>query len=103
MAQTTKSSQKAPVASGGGMAIASFVLGIVSFILGWIPFLPIILAIVGLGLGIADRNSARKALAWIGIALCAVEILWQIFYGGALIKNHGHLQVGSPTNQTQSQ
>jgi hypothetical protein len=101
MANRTNQAVSAP--AGGGMAIASFVLGIVALLTGWIPFLPLITALIGLVLGIMDRKSARRALAITGIVLCALEIVWQIFYGGALIKNHGHLEFGTPPEQVQTQ
>ena len=50
-----------PAASGGGLATAALVLGIVGVCLFWIPFLGPLIALVGLVLGVVGMGNAKKA------------------------------------------
>ena len=58
--------------SGGGLAIAGMVLGIICIVLCWIPFMDVILGIVGLVLSLLGRrSSARSGIAIAGL-VCSV-------------------------------
>lgn len=76
--------QHTPPQKTSGMAIAAFVVGIVSFLLAWIPvvnFVAIIGGLVALVLGILAINQARKGqvggkgLAIAGVVLAALAVL----------------------------
>jgi len=68
-----------PSPSGGGLAIAALVVGIVAFVLGWIPVLGLIIAVVGVVLGvIAVRKPQRRAFGWAAIGLSALAALTSI-------------------------
>lgn len=68
-----------PAPSGGGIAIAALVVGIVAFLLGWIPILGFIIAVVGIILGVvAVRKPQRKGFGWAAIALSALAALTSI-------------------------
>ena len=67
-----------PPEQGGGKAIASLVLGIIGM-LGWcLPLCGLPLTIVGLILGILDRNGPKRNLAIWGIVLCSIGLTLSI-------------------------
>ena len=62
-----------------GLAITSFVLGLVAMFLSWIPFVGLIASIIGLIMGIValvkiSKNSQLKGkwMAIVGIILCSI-------------------------------
>lgn len=64
---------------GGGIAIAALIVGIVAFLLGWIPVLGLIVAAVGIVLGIvAVRKPTRKGFGWAAIGLSALAAITSI-------------------------
>ena len=76
-----------PVAApdtGGGMAVASLIFGIISVSVGWIPFcgvmalFPAILGIVFGGLGMKSRR--RHGMAMAGMILSMLAIAMAVVY-----------------------
>lgn len=68
----------APVA-GGGLAIAALIVGIVAFVTGWIPIFGLLVAIVGIVLGIlVVRKPVRRGFGWTAIGLSALAALTNI-------------------------
>lgn len=66
---------------GSGLGIAALVLGIIAVLLCWIPvvnYLAIVLALVGLGLGIAGILRSHRVMSIIGSALSVLAIVLAI-------------------------
>jgi hypothetical protein len=60
----------------GGLAIAALVVGIAAFIFGWIPFAGLILAVVGIVLGILTPRKPRgKGFGVTGLILSGLAVL----------------------------
>lgn len=72
----------APTNTGAGLAIASFVLGLVALLLSLVV-VGILFAVVGVVLGILhiQRRSGRNAMAWWGMALSVLAALLSIGLG----------------------
>ncbi|GAC1434366.1 MAG: hypothetical protein PVS3B3_05720 [Ktedonobacteraceae bacterium] len=67
-----------PVASepGSALAIAGFILGIISIFTSWFPFFGLIMPIVGIVLSALGRRSvSKRLLATIGLVLSIVAIV----------------------------
>ncbi len=63
----------------GGLAVAGFVLGIISLLAWLLPICGAPVAIIGLVLSILGRGSpTRRTLATIGLVLCIVGILLSV-------------------------
>lgn len=61
--------------TGGGMAIASLVLGLIG-LGGWcIPIVGLPLTVIGLVLGIKGLRSPNRGMAIAGIVLCSLGLL----------------------------
>lgn len=80
----------APVA-GGGLAIAALIVGIVAFVTGWVPIFGLLIAIVGIVLGIlVVRKPVRRGFGWTAIilsalaALTSIIMIFVVFLGPAL-------------------
>ena len=79
--------QPAPVAAtpakrSNGLAVAGLIFGIASLVLCWVPFLGIILSIIGLGLsiaGIAKKNASGKGMGIAGLIMSIVAGIIGIF------------------------
>ena len=70
--------RQGPIAATGpgGMAIAALIVGIVAFLLCWIPFLGLVIAVVGIVLGIlALRHPRGKAFGITAIVLSGLAAL----------------------------
>lgn len=65
-----------------GLGIASMILGIFGFLIGWVPFLGLPFCIVGLGLGLIQKNWTNNGIAITGVTLNSlwlfIQILWVI-------------------------
>lgn len=74
--------------SGGATASAALVIpvGVLSFIAAFLfPLAGILLAILGLGLGVWGLLSRRRGLAIAGLLLCCVSLATAIFNGGVAL------------------
>lgn len=79
--------QPVPAKSANGVAIAGFILGLISFILCWVPGLGMILGIVGLVLSIV--GSKRKNVCGSGGVLAGLGIVFSIIGTFGLILTLG--------------
>ena len=61
--------------TGGGKAVASLVLGIISLLSWCLPFIGLPVAIVGLVLGIKDRQSPNRGMAIAGIVMSVIGLV----------------------------
>ncbi len=61
---------------GGGKAIASLVLGIISLITWIIPLIGFPVSITGLVLGFKGRKSSNEGLALAGIIICIITLIF---------------------------
>jgi len=66
-----------PPKSGKGLAIAAVAVGGAALLFSWVPFFGLVLALVGLALGIVTlvRKGGSKLLGWIGTGLSALAAL----------------------------
>jgi hypothetical protein len=65
-----------------GLAVGSFVMGILAILLGWIPAIGWLISLVGIGLGIAaliliniNRNLIGRGLAITGLILSVIGLI----------------------------
>lgn len=70
----------AAAAPGNGLATASLTLGVLAVVLCWVPVIGLILALVGLGLGIpalikGNRSRIGQTAAIWGLSLSGVSLL----------------------------
>ena len=73
---------------GSGLGISALVLGIIALLLSWIPvvnYLAIVLALVGLGLGIAGIIKSHRVMSIIGSALSVLAIVVAIIINIAFV------------------
>lgn len=70
-----------------GMAIASLVFGILSLVLFCVPFLPVVLAIVALILGIIPliKKTGGKGLAIAGVICGGIGLVWGVYMAISMI------------------
>ena len=76
-----------PVASepGSAMAIAGFVLGIISIFTSWFPFFGIIMPIVGIILSILGRKAvSKRVFATIGLVLSIIAVIISLCVIGSI-------------------
>lgn len=72
--------QPAPSSGVGGMAIAALVVGIGAFIFGWVPFFGLVVAVVGIVLGVlALRQPRGKGFGITALVLSGLAALSGIF------------------------
>ncbi|HJT59559.1 MAG TPA: hypothetical protein VJ761_23825 [Ktedonobacteraceae bacterium] len=65
-----------PTEPGRGIALAGFILGLVSIFTSWIPFLGMIVSIVGIILSaMGQRSISRKGLAIAGLILSILTLI----------------------------
>lgn len=86
--------QHSPQGQGNpGMAIGGFVVGLIGLLLFWVPFLGVILALIGLVLSVlgmrqANERGAPKGLAIAGLACSILGVLaggiWTVVVGLAV-------------------
>ncbi|MEM6333780.1 MAG: DUF4190 domain-containing protein [Planctomycetota bacterium] len=83
---------------GGGRAVASLVLGCVAMIAWCIPLVGLPVAVVGLVLGILDRQSSKRGMAIAGIVLSAIGLALSLVNGvvGAYLAISGQSQLLGP-------
>lgn len=68
-----------------GLAIASLVIGIISLCAWIVPGCNLLLALVGVILGVLGLKSSKKTLSIIGLVLCGLILLLSICYSAGLI------------------
>jgi uncharacterized membrane protein len=65
-----------PAEPGRGIALAGFILGLVSLFTSWIPFLGILVSVVGIILSaMGQRSISRKGLAIAGLVLSIITLV----------------------------
>lgn len=72
-----------------GLATASLTLGILAVVLAWVPFVGIILGIIGLALGVpalvkANASGVGKTVSIWGLSLSGTGLLLFVFFVAAL-------------------
>ncbi len=70
--------QPAAAPRGGGKAVASLVLGILSLLVWLLPILGIPVGVIGLTLGILGLGGSRRGLAITGVILSAIGLAFAL-------------------------
>lgn len=65
-----------------GIALASFILGLVGIVAWIIPFSGLPVTITGFIMGILGRKSSRKSFAITGIILCSIFLIATVVNAG---------------------
>ncbi|MEO0587883.1 MAG: DUF4190 domain-containing protein [Planctomycetota bacterium] len=91
-------SENVPEGGGGGRAIASLVLGCVAMIAWCIPLVGLPVSVVGLILGILDRQSPKRGLAIAGVVLSSIGLALSLINAvvGAYLAISGQHQLLGP-------
>lgn len=64
--------------TGGGIAIASLVLGIIGLLAWCVPIIGLPINVVGLVLGIKGRESVNSSMAKAGVTMCIIGLVLTI-------------------------
>jgi len=81
---------------GNGLAVAGLVMGILSLVLFWIPFLGILLGLLGLifggiGIGRANKVGKGKGMAIAGLVMGIIGLLLGLAWIFLLVGTRAHL------------
>ena len=74
-------SSNLPPAPGGGMAIASLVLGIVGLMAWFCPIIGLAVNITGLVLGCKSLRSPNRGMAIAGVVMCTLGLIASVVNG----------------------